>query len=56
MFSGLEIGFPGNADCGVQRLVRLSHFRRSEAEHLALPIVAGLVAIAALAWTYRRLA
>ena len=36
LFSGLEIAFPGNGDCGRQRPVRLSRFRRSEAQHLVL--------------------
>ena len=37
LFSGLEFGFPGNGDRGRQRPVRLSYFRRSKAQHLALP-------------------
>ena len=37
LFSGLEFRFPGNGDCGSQRPVRLSCFRRSKAENLALP-------------------
>jgi len=34
LFSGLEFLFPGNGDCGRRRLVRLSRFRRSKAQHL----------------------
>jgi hypothetical protein len=37
LFSGLEFPFPGKGDCGRQRPVRLSCFRRSKAENLALP-------------------
>jgi hypothetical protein len=37
LFSGLEFPFPGNGDCGRQRPVRLSSFRRSKTENLALP-------------------
>ncbi len=39
-FSGLEIAFSGNGDAA-GRLVRLSQFCGSEAEHMALPSLRG---------------